>query len=721
MSIDFKLLASRLLNNSTSLLEEWFPSGKWVGHEYKIGDIHGSPGDSLSINSNTGVWKDFATGDSGSDLISLYALAHHMSQSDAARELDPIAVAEPPKRAKYSKTVAQYRLPPDDEPPPMVHPHYGEPSATWCYRGTSGEVLGYIARYDPPNCKKQIVPWTYSDRGWQMKHFPSPRPLYGLHDLAKNPDKPVMIVEGEKSAVAARMLAKQYTVVSWPGGSQAYPKADFTPLHGHKILCWPDADEPGRECMQIIAHQLAEHCPEVKYIDVPPDTQPGFDAADAVISGWTWQEFSDWAKPHIRVIEPSKHEPPTYDDETPLPSNVPDERTELIEYDWREQLDITKNGVIIANLDNVVRVLEHDPIMIGHIWYDEFQDSIITNWQGPERRWRDSDDVLLQLYIQREVGIKKIGVTTIHDAVLVSAFHNMRNECKEWMLSLKWDGIERLPYMLSDGFGANQNEYTKSVGRCWVTSMVARVLSPGCKVDTVPVFEGGQGAGKSTAMSIIGGKWFTECHESVTTKDFYGVLHGHMLVEIAEMHSFTRSEVERIKGIISCRVDRYRKSYGRNTEDHPRQCVLTCTTNRDDWQRDETGARRFWPVLCLEINHSYLRENRDQLFAEAVSYYQAGRPWWDVPEEAHAEEVKFRQEHDSWQKIIEDWLIGKTTIQMHELLLDCLKIEISKHDIATQRRVGRILRIIGFERSLVRIGIRVERAWRRIAENKSDF
>lgn len=398
--------------------------------------------------------------------------------------------------------------------------------------------------------------------------------------------------------------------------------------------------------------------------------------------------------------------------------NAPDDQVPIELYadtpaarpDWANILARTKQGPL-NNLDNVIRCIEHDPELEGRIWYDEFLDSICTDWQGPSRKWRDSDDVLLQLYIQRMVGLTKIGASTCHDAALVAAFRNTKNECREWMEGLKHDATPRLATMMTDGFGTPQNPYTEAVGRCWMVSMVARVMNPGCKVDTVPVLEGGQGVGKSSALGILGGKWFIECHESVLTKDFYGVLDGHMLVEIAEMHSFTRSEVERVKGIISCQIDRYRRAYGRNTEDHPRQSVLVCTTNRDDWQRDDTGARRFLPIQCGEINLDYLRRNRDQLFAEAIALYRAGAVWWDVPTEDQVKEVERRREVDAWEDHIGVFLVGRSETTIPSIAIDCLKIELSRIDQTAQKRIARILKTHGWQPVIVWTNGKTARKW----------
>lgn len=378
---------------------------------------------------------------------------------------------------------------------------------------------------------------------------------------------------------------------------------------------------------------------------------------------------------------------------------------------WRGILECNKDGAPHNNLDNVVRIIENDPDLRGAIWYDEFLDAIVTTWQGPRRKWKDHDDIKLQLYVQRHIGLTRISPATCHDAALAAAFENIQNECKTYLTGCKWDGTPRLDYVMAEAFGAAEGSYSASVGRCWFISMVARVMRPGCKVDTVPVLEGAQGVGKSSALAIIGGKWFVECHESVLTKDFFGVLDGHMLVEIAEMHSFTRSEVERVKGLISCQVDRYRKAYGRNTEDHPRQSVLACTTNRDDWQRDDTGARRFWPILCGAINLDYLIANRDQLFAEAVRLFQDGASWWDVPDDAQREQVEARRDVDSWEDTISIWLVGRDRVTTTEILKDGLNIEISKHDQMMQKRIGRIMRCLGWRQVVMKDGARSKRAW----------
>jgi predicted P-loop ATPase len=193
--------------------------------------------------------------------------------------------------------------------------------------------------------------------------------------------------------------------------------------------------------------------------------------------------------------------------------------------------------------------------------------------------------------------------------------------------------------------------------------MVARIYKPGCQADNMIVLEGKQGIRKSAALRVIGGAWFTEQHENVSGKGFFEVLQGKLLVEISEMDSFSRGEVTRVKQVVTNPSDRYRESYGRRAEDHPRQCVFVGTTNRDDWNRDETGARRFWPIQCNgEIDIAAIAANREQFFAEAVVRFKAGKSWWEMPSAETAVEQQKRYIAPAWVEPIQRYISQKRII-----------------------------------------------------------
>ena len=191
----------------------------------------------------------------------------------------------------------------------------------------------------------------------------------------------------------------------------------------------------------------------------------------------------------------------------------------------------------------------------------------------------------------------------------------------------------------------------RAVGKNFWISLAARVVSPGCKVDNIVVLEGSQGTGKSTVAAAIGGSWFAEQHESATNpKAFAEIIQGEVISRFPKWMCLRRAEVGRVKQTITCQSDRFRPSYGRHAVDHPRQCVFIGTVNADDWNRDVTGARRFWPISCQgPANVCWVIDNRDQLFAEAVARLKAGESWWEMPAEETTEQQDMRYTPDVWE------------------------------------------------------------------------
>lgn len=734
MDLDFTGLAAVLISQSRSVLPSWFPAGKWHGNEFVIGDLSGRPGESLSINSVTGKWSDFAGGQKGGDLTSLYAAAHGISQGEAFKQLSGTVQQNPvPVQQKPQKPDREIIIPvPDDAPGCLcIHRDWGEPSKIWDYRDAQKKLLGYVARYDPPGKKKQIVPWTFTRSGkgkpfWFPIHWTEPRPLYGLDELASWGDAAVMIVEGEKSADAARkIIANQagYVVVTWPGGSNGWRKADFTVLHKRrKILLWPDADEAGERCMWEIAHMLYAHCPEVKILNT--NGQPdGWDAADALEEGWDWERLKQWAKERAVLIDAERQPAPTAIVAAPMPVDTDDQvlareimdRPKTIVGRWQgwglDNANNSSGGIPWSDLQNAVRVLEVDPLIRGKIWYDEFLQRMLTG--KPPREWRDVDDIDMTLYFQREIGLKKISTGLVSDAVQQVAFRNIRNCARDWFDSLAWDGEDRIDLFFEEIFGAVRSAYTMAAGRNFWLSMIARIYQPGSQVDNMIVLEGKQGIGKSRALRIIGGDWFTEQHESASNpKAFAEILQGKMLVEISEMDSFNRAEVTRVKAIVTNTQDRYRDSYGRKAEDHKRQCIFVGTTNKDDWNKDETGARRFWPIACTNVDVDQITQYRAQYFAEAVHRYKRGESWWQMPEEETISEQRKRFDSDSWSDPISEFLGLKQDVTVTEILTECLQKKIGDVGRADQMRVAACLRAIGWQGKNERFGRSIRKVWR---------
>lgn len=643
--MDLPTFAKGLTARATELLPEWFPDGKWVGKEFQIGSVAGEPGRSLSVNSLTGQWADFAAPQhKGGDLVSLYAAKEGIGQGEAAKRLGWTNGGAAPEPARKALEASASPIPADAPPLPAVA-GLTEPVAVYLYND-----LLRIARYEPGRNgkKKEFLPWTWRAGKWSAKHLPAPRPLFGLEELA---DKPVLLVEGEKACLAARaMVGRIYTVLTWPGGAEGVGKADWSPLYGRAVDIWPDADDAGNKAANAIAAILAPHLVERVRIFSQEGQPKGWDLADAQSEGWTYKQVAAHARrdgeAHIRTIERVK----------PAESVTVTPRQDM------QALGLASSGSgPFATEANVAKILQFHPQFAGKLWIDEFAQELMVGDAICER----VDNIQAMIYIQENLLMPKLTLGVVERAALYVGAKCKRNPVKEWLDPLIWDGTDRLDSLMSDGFGAAHNEYTAAVGRCWLVSLIARIYSPGCQADYMPVFEGSQGVKKSTAMRTLGGKWFIENHADPirNDKDFLQGIQGHFLIEMPEMHNISgkgSTGIAKIKGLITNRVDNYREPYGVKVRPYPRQCVFCGTTNEDTWNPDPTGGRRFWPIQCGAISIDYLTDNREQLFAEAVARFKRSEQWWDIPELQAKEEQEARRERHVWEDLVLEYLSRKT-------------------------------------------------------------
>lgn len=785
MSIPFDAIAGALLAQAETLVPQWLPHGKRRGREWVCGDLYGEVGDSCSVNLQTGLWRDFASDEGGRDLISLFAAIHSIGQGTAAKQLADLTGVDretrgpPPAPRPVAAPEPADPAPIGTEPPTMLHRDHGEPSAAWLYEAPDGRPWVWIARYDPPApARKQIVPWTWDGQRWRAKGAAVPRPLFNLPAIASRPTAKILIVEGEKAAVAAaELLSPAWVVTTWQGGAAAVAKADWSPLTGRDVTIWPDHDGPGFKAGEEIIARLRPVASNLRVIDTTGEDIPeGWDAADALSGGLTRDTFGPWAQARVKPVTFSPLEPapaPAADDPATEPAPVaeppaaPEPAPEkpkrprgkpnlgLVDHggnvvpktsdpepepEMPESAALGRLNLGLAtnakqnphcNIDNAVRILAHHPQWKDAIYYDSFSQRVM--WKddvGRVKPWDDADDLRLTVWMQRALELPDMLDIVVHKAVSARAHECRRNPLTDWLNGLTWDGEDRLRHLMPDGFGSVRNAYTEAVGRCFAVSLVARAFEPGCKADNMIVLEGPQGGGKTTALEILGGEWYSEMHEAITGKDFLQNLEGKWLVEISEMHSFSRADVKRVKGIISGRNDYYRASYGRRSQDHPRGCIFAGTTNRDDWNEDETGARRFFPVNCIEINIDWIRSNRDQLFAEAVARFRRQESWSDIPLQDARSEQEARRNVDEWESVIRRYVaesphadpggavtwyprdapLRETTVG--DVLREALQIPEGKWNRADQMRVASALRLAGF--------VRVSRGGRKMWANRAD-
>lgn len=358
----------------------------------------------------------------------------------------------------------------------------------------------------------------------------------------------------------------------------------------------------------------------------------------------------------------------------------------------------SRNGVAKVNMLNVTKILAVIPNICDALWFDEFYQRIRTKQNGVIREWIDMDDIEVQHFIQEQYRLD-VSLKTVQGGVEWYANNNKKNEPKDWMESLSWDGCRRLEHFFVDCLGATEDEHVKAASKNWWIAMVARVYRPGCKFDNMVVLEGEQGKFKSSALELIAGQWFSASNESIETKDFLQSLSGKLIIEIAELDSFSRANIKGIKRVLSTRVDTYRPSYGRRAQDFRRQCVFVGTTNEDQYLEDATGGRRFWPIQTGDIDLDLIAQHRDQLFAEAVFRFKANETWWIMPR-LTLDIQEGRRRHDSWEHSLAEYLTkndAKDHFRSGELALGALQIDPGDFDKAKQMRLAAAMKSLNWK------------------------
>lgn len=329
-------------------------------------------------------------------------------------------------------------------------------------------------------------------------------------------------------------------------------------------------------------------------------------------------------------------------DDAELPEDYNDE--------WKAELEYTKSGKLLCNIANIILILENDPALAGHIVHDLFtgMDSAKDGlpWNKNANQWTDTDDANLRVWMEKHYDIT--GKEKIADALTAVLTRHSYHPIRDYLSGLTWDGVPRLDRIIIDYMGAEDSELNRAMSRKHFVAAVARVFNPGCKYDYCLIMSGAEGIGKSTLLRVMGGKWFNDSITTLEGKEGMEQLRRAWVVELGELSSIKRSDVEQVKAHLSKQVDIYRAAYARRVLEHPRQCVFCGTTNEALFLKGDTGNRRFWVIPVVAELRKYrdwseaIRRDRDQLWAEAVHYYKQGEPLY-LSEELEAQ-AKQRQQ-----------------------------------------------------------------------------
>jgi predicted P-loop ATPase len=418
-------------------------------------------------------------------------------------------------------------------------------------------------------------------------------------------------------------------------------------------------------------------------------------------------------------------------------------------------------GTFLAKL---VTHFKEDALWHGALRYSEFTQTIEVSSPFPPlpgqvldvfRALRETDTLRALIAVQGK-DFPKATFTDVWRAIILAAEDQSYHPVREYLDGLVWDRAPRIHQLFFDYFPGELPEeeyrghlkpgelswrdrwaaYYEHTARCFMIGAVARILEPGCKVDSLPIFVSEQRYYKGLGLQALVGdpKWYTDdIPIDVADKDTKDALVGKWIVELSETPHLKR-EVERFKAFVSRTTDRYRRPFERLTQDWPRQTALTGTSNNLTYL-DVTGNRRYWAIpLADRANVALIKRDRDQLWAEAVHLYRNKTPWWlsEELEDIAAEIQAGYVEEDILDGSIRKWVelrrshkTGKVTpFELSELCAG-LAGELglgsrlvmnagSAPTIASksdQARVQSRLHRLGFRRKRVRVGGRYPWLW----------
>ncbi|MDU0200148.1 virulence-associated E family protein [Paenibacillus sp. MAH-36] len=350
-----------------------------------------------------------------------------------------------------------------------------------------------------------------------------------------------------------------------------------------------------------------------------------------------------------------------------------DDEAEIDDDAWLSELDTDpKNPMIIKpTAGNVELILSHGAFK-GVLAYDEFANVEVIRGDLPWRKrlktidscepWLSADDDRRDHWVNKVFNIDKANM--IKKAFTEVTRSNAFNPVKDFVESAIWDGLERAETIFIRYLGADDTHYVRQATRKILLAAVTRVYKPGTKFDQMLVLVGPQGAGKSSLLARLGGKWFSDGVRNFDSKEAGEHLQRGWIFEIGELSAMKKSEVEEVKAFISKTEDRYRQAYDRQVSEFPRKGVFFGTTNTADFLQDKTGNRRFWPIdvnpEAAEAQHweEFDEHEVSQVWAEVLEWYKSGEGLMldaKAKEEAEANQEEHMEE-DPREGVLHAWL-----------------------------------------------------------------
>jgi Virulence-associated protein E-like domain/Domain of unknown function (DUF6371) len=484
---------------------------------------------------------------------------------------------------------------------------FGTNEGAWEYRTFDNEFLCYIVRYEPKNSesRKSYSPFIFINNEWTRKWFTDAdgntikaKPLYGLHKLKLYPNKPVLLVEGEKTADAGQELFSDYNVLGWMGGAGTAKNVDIGYLKDKLVYLLPDNDDNGYKAMETFKKRLNGLAKCVYLIDIG--------SLSIIPKKWDLADFEEG----IIDLEDLKQ---LFIQESSKIGVFP---------------DLSEKERPLNTTDNIAHLLNHYHIKIRY--------NLMTNSAEFNDENKNFNSINRANCFFTEIsnlcvknGVPKID---LHDHINLIAEKNCYHPAIEFIESKAWDGLSRLSDLLETIISSKQELANKLIYRWLISCVAALYLPEGIASEGALVLQGKQKVGKTYWLLKLVPEEFRHLVKegvsvSVNNKDDLMKATNVWIAELGEIQStFKKSDVDELKNFITRSYDEYREPFGRFSKKCCRRTIFAGSVNSQNFLADETGNRRFWTVPVLSINYAHTIDMQ-QLWAEIKVLYDQGESY----------------------------------------------------------------------------------------------
>lgn len=360
-------------------------------------------------------------------------------------------------------------------------------------------------------------------------------------------------------------------------------------------------------------------------------------------------------------------------------------------------------GKILPNQENIRRAMEIGGIRFT---YDEFANKPMVYYPGPNGHpyHGEIDDLVrsdIWLGVERRYHFlppKQL----FYDVTDNIAWENRFHPVLDYLQGLVWDGIPRIDEWVIRTSGADDTDYIRAVSSIMLIAAVKRVTTPGCKYDEMVIFESGkQGLLKSSALRTLcpRDEWFSDnLPLNLKAQELIELTAGKWIIEVAELNKIKATQIEHIKALLSRQDDTARLAYRHDPKTQRRQCIFVGTTNSYTYLTDQTGNRRFWPIRVGKFDVEWIRQFRDQMWAEAFAREQAGASI-RLPESLYSAAEK-QQDHrlvdDEWRNILDLYFEKQEIRVAYDEIWEQLAVPVERRNNTATQRVAEVMQSLGF-------------------------